>query len=114
MTSFTECALLQDQNRSLLKANSEARVRRSTRWVVLGKAKVMGYKDLEEARAKRDAKEKAIVVKGNRGRKRKSSAPEPGVEANLPPSKKRAARLSETEPLKVAGMSQRAPVAKMY
>ncbi|KAF2193419.1 hypothetical protein K469DRAFT_482146, partial [Zopfia rhizophila CBS 207.26] len=33
------------------------KVRRSTRSIVLGKAKVMSYKDLEEARAKREAKE---------------------------------------------------------
>ena len=38
----------------------------------------MSYEDLEEARAKRAAKEKATVEKdrGKRGRKRKSSAPE--------------------------------------
>ena len=40
----------------------------------------MSYEDLEEARAKRAAKEKAATgkVKGNRGRKRKSPAPEAG------------------------------------
>ncbi|PSN58983.1 hypothetical protein BS50DRAFT_444481, partial [Corynespora cassiicola Philippines] len=37
--------------------NNEARVRRSTKSVVLGKAKVMSYEDLEEARKKRAAKE---------------------------------------------------------
>lgn len=40
----------------------------------MGKAKVMSYKDIVEAQAKRDTKE-AAVVKGNPGRKRKSSAP---------------------------------------
>jgi len=40
---------------------------------VVGKAKVMSYKDIVEAQAKRDAKE-VITVKGKRGRKRKSSA----------------------------------------
>jgi hypothetical protein len=112
--SFIECALLQDQNRFLLKANNEVKLRRSVRSVVLGKAKVMSYKDLEEARAKRDVKEKAIAVKGKRGRKRKSPAPEPGVEANLSASKKKAVRLSEAEPANLVGMSWRAPVAKMY
>jgi len=40
----------------------------------------MSYEDLEEARTKRAAKEKATVGKGKgkRGRKRKSPAPEAG------------------------------------
>ncbi|KAF8857433.1 hypothetical protein BDZ45DRAFT_432790 [Acephala macrosclerotiorum] len=61
--------------------NNEARVRRSTKSVVLGKAKVMSFEDIEEARAKRAAKG-AIKDKGKRGRKRKSAAlePEPEVE----------------------------------
>ncbi|KAL5319208.1 hypothetical protein ACEPPN_012257 [Leptodophora sp. 'Broadleaf-Isolate-01'] len=33
--------------------NNEAKVRRSTKLVVLGKAKVMSYEEIEEARAKR-------------------------------------------------------------
>jgi len=43
----------------------------------------MSYEDLEEARAKRTAKEKATAakVKGKRGRKRKNLAPEIEVEA---------------------------------
>jgi len=53
--------------------NNEARVRRSTKSLVLGKAKVMSYEDLEEARAKRAEKEAAKEAKGKgkRGRKRK-------------------------------------------
>jgi hypothetical protein len=69
--SFAECALLQDQNQSLIKMNKEAKVRRSTRSVVLGKAKVMSFEDLEEARAKRTAKEKTSLGKVKSGRKRK-------------------------------------------
>ena len=49
--SFAKQTLLQDQNRFLTKINNEAKVRRSTRSAVLGKAKVMSYEDLEEARA---------------------------------------------------------------
>jgi hypothetical protein len=45
-----------------------------TRSTVVGKAKVMSYEDIVEAQAKRNAKE-AAVVKGKRGRKRKSSEP---------------------------------------
>ncbi|KAF2647885.1 DDE-domain-containing protein, partial [Lophiostoma macrostomum CBS 122681] len=109
-TSFTECALLQDQNRFLLKTNNEAKVRRSTRSVVLGKAKVMSYKDLEEARAKRNAKEKAIASKGKRGQA------EAEVEAEVASSvpKDKVARISEVEPAKDAPMPWRIPVAKMY
>ncbi|KAL2040388.1 hypothetical protein N7G274_006831 [Stereocaulon virgatum] len=78
--SFAKQTLFQDQNRILPKVNNEAKVRRSTRSVVLGKAKVMSYEDLEQARAKRAAKEKATVNKGKgkRGRKRKSPTPEEG------------------------------------
>ena len=115
-TSFTECALLQDQNRFLLKTNNEAKVRRSTRSVVLGKAKVMSYEDLEEARAKRNAKEKAIASKGKRGRKRKNPAPETEAEVEVGSSvpKDKVARISEVEPEKDALMPWRVPVAKMY
>ncbi|PVH90900.1 hypothetical protein DM02DRAFT_546905, partial [Periconia macrospinosa] len=51
--SFAKCTLLQDQNQFLYKINSEANVRRSTRKVVLGKAKVMSFEDLEDARTNR-------------------------------------------------------------
>jgi hypothetical protein len=82
--SFTESALLRDQNQFLHRINNEAKVRRSTKSVVLGKAKVMSYEDIEETRAKRAAKE-VIKGKGKRGRKRKSAAletdePEPEPE----------------------------------
>jgi hypothetical protein len=56
--------------------------------LVLGTAKVMSYKDLEVARAKRAEKEAARAAKGksNRGRKRKRIAPE-AVEATAGNSK---------------------------
>ena len=59
----------------------------------------MSYEDLEEARAKRAAKEKATADegKGKRGRKRKSPLPEEG--SSVP-----------TE----APRLWRAPVARMY
>jgi hypothetical protein len=72
--SFAERALLKDQNRFSSRINSDAKARRSTKSQVLGKAKVMSYQDLEEARAKRNAKEKAVVDKATRGRKRKTLA----------------------------------------
>ncbi|KAH9864035.1 hypothetical protein J1614_009968 [Plenodomus biglobosus] len=80
--SFADCALLQDQNRFLFQVNN-AKARRSTRSVVLGKSKVMSYKDLEEARAKREAKDQAAATKGKRNRKRNTPATE---EAEAGPS----------------------------
>jgi hypothetical protein len=71
--SFAERALLHNQNQMLTRMNNEAKVRRSTRSVVLGKAKVMSFEDIEVARAARAAKD-AIKGKGKRGRKRKSAA----------------------------------------
>jgi hypothetical protein len=55
--------------------NNEAKVRRSTKSQVLGKAKVMSYQDLEEARAKRLEKEKAAHDKAICGRERKAPTP---------------------------------------
>ena len=71
--SFAHCTLLDEQKQLLTRMNNEAKVRRSTRSVVLGKAKVMSFEDIEAARAARATKE-AIKGKGKRGRKRKSAA----------------------------------------
>ncbi|PMD22059.1 hypothetical protein NA56DRAFT_645267 [Hyaloscypha hepaticicola] len=57
--------------------NNEPKVRRSTKSLVLGTAKVMSFEDIEVARAARAAKE-AIKGQGKRGRKRKSAALEAG------------------------------------
>ena len=76
----------------------------------LGKAKVMSYEDLEEARAKYAAKEKANVTasKGKRGRKRKNLASEPEPEAKV-------ARMSDVpEPVTAPIVPWRAPVVRMY
>jgi hypothetical protein len=86
----------------LTRMNNEAKVRRSTRSVVLGKAKVMSFEDIEVARAARAAKE-VIKGKGKRGRKRKSVA----SEADEPEPEPEVARIIEgPEPW-------RAPVARM-
>jgi septum formation inhibitor MinC len=71
--SFAERALLHDQNQMLTRMNNKAKVRWSTRSVVLGKAKVMSFEDIEVARAARAAKE-VTKGQGKRGRKRKSAA----------------------------------------
>ena len=70
-----ECALLDNRNQMLTKMNNEVKVRRSTRSIVLGKAKVMSFEDIEVARAARAVKD--AKGKGKRGRKRKSAALEP-------------------------------------
>ena len=106
--SFAKQVLLQDQNPFLSKVNNEAKVRRSTRSVMLGKAKVMSYEDLEEARAKRAAKEQATVNKRrskSHGRTRKSPAP---MEASL------VSTGNEVRELVKAPTPYRAPVARMY
>jgi hypothetical protein len=87
--------------------NNEAKVRRSTRLVVLGKAKVMSFEDIEVAQAARAAKE-VIKGKGKRGRKRKSAAleaEEPETEADEPEPE--VARMTD------APVPWRAPVARM-
>jgi hypothetical protein len=76
--SFIKQSLLQDHNRLLYRINSEAKVRRSTRSLVIGTAKVIEYEDLVKARAERTAKDKVTADKGKgkRSRKRKVSARE--------------------------------------
>ncbi|XTI91145.1 hypothetical protein V2W45_1242426, partial [Cenococcum geophilum] len=100
----------------LSKINNELKVRRLTRLVALGKAKVISFKDLNEARAKRNAKEKAIISKGKRGYRRKSPAleVEAEAEAGLLIPKDKVARISKVEPAKALGVLWRAPVAKIY
>ncbi|KAF2174915.1 hypothetical protein K469DRAFT_469152, partial [Zopfia rhizophila CBS 207.26] len=55
--SFTERTLLMNENRLLFKQNNKAKVRRSTKLMIVGKAKVMSYEDIEGERANRAAKE---------------------------------------------------------
>jgi hypothetical protein len=97
--------------------NNEDKVRRPTKSLVLGKAKVMSYKDLEEARAKRADKEAAKEAKGKgkRGRKRKSTA----LEADALEPNAKVVRMSEAPAPPVAEDEivpepWRAPVARMY
>jgi hypothetical protein len=75
--------LQEDRIQFLTTINTEAKVRRANQSLVLGKAKVMSYKELEEARAKRAERDAAQEAKGKgkRGRKSKSSPPEPEEDA---------------------------------
>jgi hypothetical protein len=112
--------LQQDRIKSLLKANDEAKPRRSTKSIVLGKAKVMSFEDLVEARTKRAEKEanKAAKKKRTRGRKPKNSALEVrmhGVagEITCTGEAQRPAGLPDVEESLAPGLG-RAPIARMY
>jgi hypothetical protein len=95
--SFAERDLLHDQKQMLTRMNNEAKVRRSTKAVVLGQGqgRVMSFEDIEAARAARATKE-VIKGKGKRGRKRKSAALEPdepeAAETDAEPEVARAAK----------------------
>jgi hypothetical protein len=71
--------LQKDRIQFLTTINNEAKVQQSMKSLVLGKAKVISYKDLKEARAKRIVKEstKAAKGKGKRSQKSKSNLPKP-------------------------------------
>ncbi|KAI2479946.1 hypothetical protein Ptr902_08127 [Pyrenophora tritici-repentis] len=107
--SFVERALLKDHNRFLFKISNEAKAYRSTRSIVLGKAKVRSFKDLEEAKVRRAEKDKAAAQKRQRGRKRK----EPASEA--PTSLSKAVRTGGVMALDNSpATSWTIPVARMY
>ena len=115
--SLAKQTLFQDQNQFLSRINSETKVRRSTKSVILGKAKVMSYEDLEEARAKRATTETARAGKAKRRTKRKTSEAETEVEAaplgavtDLLIEK---VRVQETGPVN-SSMLWRAPITYMY
>ncbi|KAG9249176.1 hypothetical protein BJ878DRAFT_475781 [Calycina marina] len=78
---FSALGILQeDQIQFLTTINNEAKVRRWTKPLVLGKVNVMSYDDLEEARAKRVVKDAARVGKGKGKRGRKSIWTPPDAE----------------------------------
>jgi hypothetical protein len=103
--SFAECTLLRDENQLLFKQNNEAKRRRSAKSTVLGKAKVMSFEDIEEARQKRAAKEaaKEAVIPGKRGRKRKG--PTPAAEGKAKRARKGEVEVAEDE-IAAAGLEK--------
>jgi hypothetical protein len=79
---------------------------------VIGKAKVMSYEDIEEARGKRAAKEAAKEAaaasdKRGRGRKRESSTPAAGVKTKR--TRKSEVEAAEDE-IAAAGLGDRCSV----
>jgi hypothetical protein len=109
--SSAQSILQKDRIQFLTTINNKAKVRRSTKSLVLEKAKVMSYKDLEQARAKRVVKDSAQAAKGKRkrGRKSKSSPPKPEKDTAKTARrgrKRKSAELEAPEPTnKVARMS---------
>lgn len=67
---FAERAILRDRERVLLEQNNEKKTRQSVRSTVVGKAKVMSYEDIVEARKKREKKEASKVLRGSRRTKK--------------------------------------------
>ena len=54
--SFAECILLYNYNQFLTRMNDEVKKRRLSKSAILGRAKIINYENIEEARAKRAAK----------------------------------------------------------
>ncbi|PVH91800.1 hypothetical protein DM02DRAFT_663601 [Periconia macrospinosa] len=118
--SFAKGILQQHHIQFLMKINNEAKVRRSTRPVVLGTAVVMGHEELKAARAKRDEQDAAKEAKGKakRGRKRKNAPEAEDDETELPKPKAKRAKKSKGSK-EEAGISEvcepvSVPVAQMY
>jgi hypothetical protein len=112
--SSAKSILQEDRIQFLTTINNEAKVRRSTKSLVLGKAKVMSYEDLEEARAKRLVKEstQAAKGKGKRGRKGKKSPPAPEedtAETARRGRKRKSAELEAPEPTNTTARMSNAP-----
>jgi hypothetical protein len=107
-TSFIKGALQGDQIRFLTTINNEAKARRSTKSVVLGKAKVISYEDLVAKRAEREAKDQAKAEgKGKRGRKRKNP-----VEADTPEQSRGKRGRKGKRPLESGASERLAKVAR--
>ena len=117
-------ALQQDQVSFLLKANNEAKVRRATKSIVLGKAKVMSYNDLVAARAARIEKEatRKCGRKNDRRAKKTDSVGHDAIDCAIRNSKPGEADMvveasSDKAQLDEEGVPRvpfRAPVACMY
>ena len=103
--SFAERALLYDHNQFLSRMNDEDKKRRLSKSVIMGRAKVMSYEDIEEAREKRAAKENTKSKRPS-GQKRRLLAVE---EDDFGPG--RGPEVARSIELPQLG---RAPVARMY
>ena len=75
--AFADRALAWDENQHLTVQNNEKKTREAGRSTVVGKAKVMSYEDIVEARKKRDLKIAKNSDRGRRKPKRKVEEPHP-------------------------------------
>ncbi|MCJ1461423.1 hypothetical protein MMC07_000020 [Pseudocyphellaria aurata] len=82
--SFAKGALQQDHIKPLTAVNNEAKLRRSTKSIVLGKATVMSYEDLVVKHLERKAKQDVSKPIEKRGRKQnghnEADTPEPVID----------------------------------
>jgi hypothetical protein len=101
-TSSAQVILKDDQIQFLTTINNEAKVRRSTRSLVLvkekGEGKVMSYEDLVEGRAKRVEKESTQEAKGKRRRGRKPKSSPPEAEEGTPDTARRGRKRKSSTP----------------
>jgi hypothetical protein len=72
--ALAERALLLEDNELLFEQNNESRIRKSTKAMVVGKAKVMRYEDIVEAEKKREMTKSAAAGNAARPKKRKATA----------------------------------------
>jgi hypothetical protein len=73
--AISACDVLFQENSDLFKQNNESNMRASTKSTVVGKARIMSFKDIIEAQKKREEKDAAAT--GRRGRKQKKSGSTP-------------------------------------
>lgn len=74
--AFAERSLLLQRNQELFQQNNEKKIRQGVNSTVVGKAKVIKYEDIVEAKRKREEKECTRVL---RKRKIRRQNPEQGV-----------------------------------
>lgn len=69
--SFANCALLADENHSLIAQNNEKKVRQAARATIPGPAKIMSYEDIVRAQKAREENEaKSRTNKRKRGKRK--------------------------------------------
>lgn len=90
--AISACDLLRQECADQFQQVNESNARASIKSIIAGKGKVMSFKDIEEARNKREEREAAkAAIAERRGRKRKNSTSAPA------PRQGKNSRLGEVE-----------------
>jgi hypothetical protein len=110
--AFSNGILQRDRIQFLMQINNEAKTRRSTKAEILGKAKVMGFDELEEARAKRAEQLATKAAKGTSKRGRKRKATTEGEQRQAKSAKQMDVQVGGQVEVQVSP-AWRAPVARM-